>query len=87
MIMNNKAQEARNDLAVWYAICLVVVIASVSLLYFFGFLDGDVENGSLIEDNKVTGAAIAVPTEESNNLDEDISNNYSNSSNPSMNEG
>ncbi|MBD3355189.1 hypothetical protein GF361_04355 [Candidatus Woesearchaeota archaeon] len=79
--MNNKAQEARNDLVVWYVVCLVVVLVSVSALYGFGFLNGDVENGSLIEDNKVTGAAVAVPVEKNNGLNNsnDISNNSSSS--------
>ena len=61
--MDKRAQEARNDLVVWYGVCFAVILGAVLLMYGLGFLGDNFESGSLIEDNKITAAAIAVPAD------------------------
>ncbi len=51
---------SRNDMLIWYVSSLIVLIVAVSGLYSFGMFDsGD----SLFEENKVTAAAVKVPSE------------------------
>ncbi|MBR9692198.1 hypothetical protein GOV06_05435 [Candidatus Woesearchaeota archaeon] len=64
MKLNKKAQQSRNDLAVWYAVCFVIVLVTVGALYGLGFIGNGFSHGSLIDSNKITAAAIAVPVEE-----------------------
>ncbi|MBW2996255.1 hypothetical protein KY332_03070 [Candidatus Woesearchaeota archaeon] len=62
--MNKKAQEARNDLMMWYAVCFAIVFISLLSLYGLGIVGSGDEPGSLIGSNKITAAAVAVPVDE-----------------------
>ncbi len=64
MRFQKKAQQSRNDLVVWYLASLIIVIVVVGSLYGFGVIGKGISHGALIDSNKVTAAAIAVPVEE-----------------------
>jgi hypothetical protein len=68
--MNKRAQEGRNDLIMLYGICIVIVLASVGLLYGLGFIGGYESRSSLIENNEITAAAVAVPIEDTEQINE-----------------
>jgi len=91
MKINNKAQEARNDLLIWYVVCIVLVLVSVSALYGFGFItSGARRSSSLMDDNEITGAVTVQKQNESDftenskgeNLTENITNNTKNINSP-----
>lgn len=63
-MMNNKAQQSRNDLVVWYVACLAVVLVTLGSLYGIGIIGNYEDHGSLLDSNKVTTAAVAIPMEE-----------------------
>jgi hypothetical protein len=70
MNADKKAQQSLNDLVFWYAICLAIVFISVGVLYGTGVI-GNYERQSLIGNNEITAAAVAVPANEpvANNTD------------------
>ena len=70
-------QESRNDLMVWYFVAFAVVFVGVFALYGFGFIGDGISNGELIESNRVTAAAIAVPAE-GNQLNETFNDSEKN---------
>jgi len=66
--MNKTGQQSRNDLLAWYGVCFLIVVISVGFLYGVGMLGDGPANGNLIQSNKVTAAAVAVPVEKDSNL-------------------
>lgn len=59
-----KAQESRKDLLTWYLLCFMIVIVTVGGLYGFGIIGNISGNNPLIDSNKITAVAIAVPEED-----------------------
>ena len=55
MIADKKAQESRNDLAIMYSICFLLVIITVGTLYEIGVL-GDIKDS--IGSGTITGAVV-----------------------------
>ena len=75
--MDKKAQHSRDDLLVWYVACFAIVLITVFSLYGLGIVGNSTGHGSLIESNKITAAAIAVPVEGPAEQIEEIQGNIS----------
>ena len=69
-----KAQQSRNDLFALYGICFLIVMISVGSLYGLGIIGNGHTNGDLLGSNKITAAAIAVPVDNSNLLEQETNN-------------
>ena len=63
MNLNKKAQQSRNDLLGWYVASLMIVLVAVGSMYGLGIIGNYQENGHMIDSNKITAAAVAVPQE------------------------
>ena len=55
-MIGKKAQESRNDMALMYGLCLMLVIVAVGTMYELGVL-GEIKD-RLGEPNQITGAAV-----------------------------
>ena len=64
-MLKKKAQESRNDLLVWYVVCIAVVVISVGALYGFGIIGATGSHGPLIE-SKITAAAVVEEPKDDN---------------------
>ncbi|MBW2965597.1 hypothetical protein KY342_00670 [Candidatus Woesearchaeota archaeon] len=62
--MNKKAQHSRNDMAIMYAICLLLVVLTIGTLYEIGIL-GDIRS-SLRNGGGITGAVVVEDEQEEN---------------------
>ena len=83
--LKKKAQESRNDMLIWYITCFIAVIAITGMLYSLGFIGKTSYHSSIVESNKITAAAVAVPEEPPEDLSillNNTDNSTKNSSQP-----